>query len=210
MADAIAGGGGADVLAKVIVAQASEEAEKVRQAAQAEGNRIIAEAQAQAVERHAAENREELDRMRKEMVSELALARFEARRGLLSAREELIEEIFAELPKALDALRNDPSYVRLLSQLAREAIDALEGDRFAVVVAPEDKAAAERALREGEAGTIDIQADPAVRGGCVVWQADRRAYYDNSFAAIVAREKPRLRPLVAQWLWGTEESWEVS
>ena len=210
MADAIAGGGGADVLAKAIVAQASEEAEKIRQAAHAEADRSIAEAHARAVERHAAENREEMDRMRKEMVTELALARFEARRLLLNAREELIEEIFAELPRALDALRNDPSYLRLLSQLAREAIDALEGDCFVVVVAPEDKAAAERALREGEAVRIDIQADPAVRSGCVVWQADRRAYYDNSFAAIVGREKPRLRPLVAQWLWGTEESWEVS
>ncbi|HXR25899.1 MAG TPA: V-type ATP synthase subunit E family protein, partial [Candidatus Binataceae bacterium] len=119
MADAIAGGGGADVLAKAIVAQASEEAEKIRQAAHAEADRIIAEAHARAVERHAAENREEMDRMRKEMVTELALARFEARRLLLNAREELIEEIFAELPRALDALRNDPSYLRLLSQLAR-------------------------------------------------------------------------------------------
>jgi len=151
-----------------------------------------------------------MDRVRKEAATELALARFEARRRLLSAREELIEEIFAELPKALDALRNDPSYVRLLSELAREAIDALDGDRFVVAVAPEDKAAAEQALREGEAKKMDIQADPGVRGGCLIWQADRRAYYNNSFTAIVTRDKPRLRPLVAQWLWRTEESWQVS
>jgi len=215
MADAVAAEEGADVLAKAILGQAKEEAEKIRHAAQAEADNIIAEAHGRAVERHAAEDREQTDRMRQEMVAELALARFEARQRLLSAREELIEETFAELPRALDALRKDPSYVRILSQLAREAIDALEGDSFVVVVAPEDKAAAGQALREAEAKRrearkIEIETDPGVRGGCVVWQADRRAYYDNSFAAILGREKPRLRPLVAQWLWGTEESWEVS
>ncbi|MGD0074713.1 MAG: V-type ATP synthase subunit E [Candidatus Binataceae bacterium] len=215
MADAAAVGDSADVLARAIVAQAKEDAEKIRQAAQAEADQIIAEAQGRAVERHAAEGREQTDRIRKEMVTELALARFEARRRLLAAREELIEQTFAELPKALDALKQVPSYVQVLAQLVCEAIDALEGDRFVVMVAPEDMTVAEQALREseatrGEARKIDIEADSGMRGGCMVWQADRRAYYDNSFASIVGREKPRLRPLVAQWLWGTEESWEVS
>ena len=78
MADAAAVGDSADVLARAIVAQAKEDAEKIRQAAQAEADQIIAEAQGRAVERHAAEGREQTDRIRKEMVTELALARFEA------------------------------------------------------------------------------------------------------------------------------------
>lgn len=200
----------ADALAKAIVAQAEEEAKKVRETAQAEAKRIVAEAKAESDRRHASESREEMERARKETAAELALARFEARRSLLVAREELIEQVFAELPAAIDRLRKDASYPRLLSGLMRNAIDALEGDRFIVTVAPEEQAAAEQTIREVGVGKVDIEQDPGVRGGCIVWQADRRAYYDNSFTAIVTRDKPRLRPMVAQWLFGTDESWQVS
>ena len=203
-------GASADILAKAIVAQAEQEAKKLRETAQAEARRILADAQAERERRHASESREEMERVRKQTATELALARFQARRSLLGAREELIEAVFAELPNALDALRKDASYPRLLSELARHAIGVLDGERFIVAVAAEDKGAAERAMREAGIEKVDIETDPGVRGGCVVWQADRRAYYDNSFAAIVAREKPRLRPMVAEWLWGTDESWQVS
>ncbi len=203
-------GPGADTLAKAIVAQAEEEAKKVRQAAEAEAKRILAEAKAESDRRRASESREEINRVRRETATELALARFHARRGLLDAREKLVEQVFAELPAALGKLRNDASYPRLLAGLAREAMAALEAERFIVKVAPEDRPAAEGAMREGDARNIEIEKDAGVREGCVVWQADRRAYYDNSFTAIVARGKPRLRPMVAEWLFGTDESWQVS
>jgi|GEM_PF-5194825 vacuolar-type H+-ATPase subunit E/Vma4 len=203
-------GPSADILAKAIVAQAEEEAKKLRQSAEAEAKRILAEAKAERDRRHAIESREETARVRRQTATELALARFEARQSLLKAREELIEQVFAELPAALDTLRKSASYPRLLAGLVREAAAALQGDRFIVKVAPEDRPAAEQAMRADDGPKVQIEEDAGLRGGCVVYQEDRRAYYDNSFAAIVARDKQRLRPMVAQWLFGTDESWQVS
>lgn len=197
-----------DVLASAIVAQAEEEAVKTREAAKVEADRIVAQAEAETRERRAGASREEMERVRKETAIELALARFEARRRFLNAREELIEEVFADCSEGLEELRKDDFYSRLLANLAREAFDSLDGDSFLIMVAPEDKAAAERVLKDAE--RVEIKADPDVRGGCVVWQEDRRAYYDNSFTAIVERERPRLRPLVAEWLLGAEQQWRKS
>lgn len=203
-------GPSADVLAKAIVAQAEEEAKKIRQTAEAEAERILAEAKAEKDKRDASESREETARVRKQAATELALARFEARHGLLKAREELIEQVFVELPAALDALRKSAAYPRLLAGLVHEATAALQGERFIVKVAPEDRSAAAQAMGDNDGEKIQIEEDADVRGGCVVWQEDHRAYYDNSFTAIVARAKPRLRPMVAEWLFGKDESWRVS
>ncbi len=209
MADRMARGApSADVLASAIVAQAEEEAAKTRESAKVEAERIVAQAEAEALESRAGASREEMERVRKETATELALARFDARRRFLNAREELIEAVFADASKGLEELRKGDSYSHLLTDLAREAFDSLDGDSFLVLVAPEDKATVERVLND--AGRVEIAADPDVRGGCVVWQKDRRAYYDNSFTAIVERERPLLRPLVAEWLLGAEQQWRKS
>lgn len=211
MDDKLPGGAaGADVLASAIIAEAEAEAVKTRETAKAEADRIIRDAEAEAAERHSSASREEMDRVHRETATELALAGFEARRQVLNAREELIEDVFNDLWTALDTLKKSDSYPRMLAVLAREALSALDGDEFIVEVAPGDESVARRALVDGRAEQLEIHADPAIRGGCIVWQRDRRAYYDNSFAAIVERDKPHLRPLVAEWLWGAGQQWQKS
>ena len=53
-----------------------------------------------------------------------------------------------------------------------------------------------------------LQGRQGIDGGCIVWQQDRHALYDNTFASILGRQKERLRPIIAAWLWGDEGHWQ--
>jgi V/A-type H+-transporting ATPase subunit E len=199
----------AELLAQTIIAQAQEEADKIRQAAKAEAARLIAAAETDAAGRHQAVRAAEASRAHQEKSRGIALARLEARRLFLQAREDMLEQVFSRTKTALATSRKAPQYLGLLARLMHEGMTALAGERFTIEVAPEDQALARQALDvptlQGQA--IEVQGRQGIDGGCIVWQQDRRALYDNTFASILRRQKERLRPLIAAWLWGDAGYW---
>jgi vacuolar-type H+-ATPase subunit E/Vma4 len=201
---------GPELLARAIIAQAQEEAEKIRQAARAEADTLIAEAEAEAARRRQVAVEEEKARALKEKSKALALAELEAHRLFLHAREELLERVFARTVEALATLREQPEYSGLLLQLVQEGMVTLAGEEFIVEVAPEDLSLAEQ-VRSSPAWCgkkLEVQAAEEVGGGCIVWRQDRSAFYDNRLVGILARQKEQLRPLIATWLFGREKYWQ--
>jgi V/A-type H+/Na+-transporting ATPase subunit E len=194
----------ANRLADAVLAQANEEADRIRQAATAEASRSIAEAEAEAAaRREAAAKMRDAEALRSQVAAR-ALSRLEARRELLEAREKLIERVFARSAEALESLRTHHEYASVLSRLVREAVDALGEKSFIVEVAPEDLPVAEHVTASIATPelTIEPRARDGLRGGCIVWRGDRRAFCDNTFIAVLSRNRPRLRALVAECLWG--------
>jgi vacuolar-type H+-ATPase subunit E/Vma4 len=194
----------ADRLAQALLAQAKEEADRIRQAAAEEASRSIADAEVEATERREAATRMRDAEALRSQIAALALARLEARRQLLEVREQLIEAVFSRSAEALQSLRTRPEYASVLSRLVREGADALGGESLIVEVAPEDLpvAANVAASIATPALIVEPRARDALLGGCIVWRGDRRAFCDNTFSAVLSRNKPRLRALVAEWLWG--------
>lgn len=197
----------ADRLAQALLAEAKEEAERIRRAAAEEAGRSIAEAEAEAAERREAAARMRDAEARRSQVAALALARLEARRQLLEAREHLIERVFALAAAALEALRARPEYESVLARLVGEGVAALGGQSFVLEVAPEDLPIAERVAGSMASSNLAIEtrAREGLAGGCIVWRADRRAFSDDTFVAALSRNKPRLRALVAHWIWGDSQ-----
>ena len=195
-----------DLLTQAILAQGEAEAKKIREDAETEAARIISEAEREASRRQELAKTTAAARMQRENVSALAVARLEERKQILEAREELIERVFAKVKERLETLREAPSYLPVLVNLVREAIDALEGEDFLVAVAQQDYDLAEQALASApiEGKRIEVRADDRVRGGCIVSQSDGRSLYDNTFDSIIARYRLQLRELAAQTLWGTD------
>src|SRR6266542_101112 len=194
----------ADRLAEALLAQAKEEAGRIRRAAVEEASRSIAEADAEAKARREAAARMRDAEARRSQVAALALARLEARRQLLEARERLIEGVFTLSAEALESLRTRPEHTSVLAQLTREGMDALGGESFVLEVASEDLPIAERVADSMATSKLVIEprAREGLASGCIVWRGDRRAFCDNTFIAVLSRNKPRLRALVAEWLWG--------
>lgn len=200
---------GAELLAQAIIAQAQEEAAKIRAAAKAAADALIAEAEAEATKRREIIAEEERARALKEQDKALALAELEARRLFLRTREELIERVFIRAEEALATFRKHPQYPGLLQHLLQEGIAALAGDEFVVEVAPADLSLAEQVCSSPAwcGKRVAVQATEGIGGGCLVWQQDRRAYSNNSLIGILSRHTERLRPLVAAWLFGEEKYW---
>ncbi|HYB89554.1 MAG TPA: V-type ATP synthase subunit E, partial [Candidatus Binataceae bacterium] len=196
----------AERLTGAILAQAREEAEKIRQAANAEAERLVGEARSEAAAHAELTEEKAKARALQEKAKGLAAAKLQARQFFLQGREELLDDLFDRASDALAGLRKKPEYPALLLQLAEQAIAALAGDEFVVEVPPDDVALAEQSLSAIQK-KIEMRANPEVGGGCIVWQKDRRAFYDNTLGSIFAGQKPQLRFLVAQWLWGDEARW---
>jgi vacuolar-type H+-ATPase subunit E/Vma4 len=200
-----------DPLARAILAQAESEAKKIKQAAEVTAQQLVAEAEREAGKQREAALLVQADRTKRESASTLAAARLETRQRILEAREELIDRVFAKVEERFEGLRKDPAYRRILVDLVREGAAALEGENFIVAVTTDDYDLASQALRSMplEGKQIEVRPDEQVHGGgCIIWQSDRRSFYDNTFDSIIARHRSRLRMLVAEILWGKETRWD--
>ena len=118
--------------------------------------------------------------------------------------------MFARVTEALATLRKKPEYPGLLLQLVQEGMVTLAGEGFVVEVAPKDLPLAEQVPSSPtlRGKRVEVRAAEGIDGGCMVWRQDRGAFYNNSLASILSRQKERLRPLVATWLFGEEKYWQ--
>jgi V/A-type H+-transporting ATPase subunit E len=195
-------------LADAILAQAAAEAKQIIAAAQAEAERIVAEAREQESRQSAAALLDAEEKAKREGVVEIAAASLDCRRKLLQAREELIDRVFDKVKERLVAIRNSDEYWKILLDLIREGCRAIGKSNLIVETAAADREAAIRAVAAIENISIKVQANDGINhGGCIVSDSDRRVIFDNTFEAIVARHRGRLRKQVAEALWGRDVRW---
>jgi vacuolar-type H+-ATPase subunit E/Vma4 len=178
---------------------ARRESAAIIAAAEAEAARIYADAEVSA------------DKARREMTAaaladaarrrEMLLASVPAEAGKLrlARQEAMLEAIKAEALARLPSEAASAGKTAVLASLAAQAVSCMEGDKFSVALAADDKAAAaglsaeiERLVGRGPL-QITIEERPGPGGGVIVRDGEGRQYWDNSFKARLERSWPELR-----------------
>lgn len=185
-------------LEEEIVADAERQAQRLERQAQREADRIREEAREKAEKeadrtRRRAEERAEQERARAEALIGQEVAATRRR-----ARQQILEEVRDRALQKLRELADDDRYEDVLVQLAVRAVDAMEGDRFELLLRDEDKeglgddlpgrvaqAAEEQLDREVEIALSDESLDGS--GGLLVRDESARQVADQTFEGRMER-----------------------
>jgi len=192
-----------ELLARAIMVEARDEAEQLHADAREKADAIRKRAQEQAQsERKAilARAKEDADRLRSQSS---ATSQLKSRSMQLEQREKLLNEVFDEARKKLDAVKKRPDYGAIVAMLAHEALSQLE--------------AAEAEVRADEATQKVLKLDDLSKEfngkfrfgekledgtGVVVSTAGGRLHYDNTLETRLTRLQGSLRSSVYKLLMG--------
>lgn len=187
---------------KAIERDASKEREKVLNDARIEADKIIKDTEA------------ELKRLKDERINELKVysekdriltitrAEREARMFLLSAREEILSEVFVKAERKIFELKKGGKYSDILKRLFRETVDKgreeIDTDELMVYISEDDL----HLLRDTAVSQrIEIKAGKEVAEGVIVASRDDRFKLINTLKSRMERAKMDLLPLLNQMLF---------
>ncbi|MCL6584075.1 MAG: V-type proton ATPase subunit E [bacterium] len=197
-----------EILARVIMEDAFQEAEAILDKARKEAASIQREAlRVQAEMRRQAENSQtnlDIFLAKAKMVSQAELA---ARMEIIGQKEAILQEVLDVVRQELYALVRYPDYAsHLLSRLTLEALGWLEGEEFIIQVNSRDRQLftddllALLSAQSGKKLTLSEQT-PDIEGGVIVVRSDGRLLYDNSLEAIFQRSEEVMRSAAARLLF---------
>lgn len=192
-----------ELLARAIMVEAREEADKLRAEAKEKAEAIRRRAQEQAEsERKAilARAREDADRLRSQSS---ATSQLKSRSAQLEQREKMLNEVFEAVRKQLGAVRNRPDYGAIVAMLAREAFSQLKASEAEV----QADDAAQQALKLDDLakelnGKFSFGAKLTEGTGVVVSAAGGKLHYDNTLETRLSRLQGSLRAAVYKTLMG--------
>jgi V/A-type H+-transporting ATPase subunit E len=195
-----------ELLCQAIHAQGREEAEAILARARQEAANLVAAAQAQRREVLERTKGEVQAQARLEARSDLDRAELEGKRRVTQAKEALLNEVFAQGMERLMSFRQTPAYREWLRRTLLAALEALEGASFQVAAHPEE---ANWLTPEflGQVGQesgrrLNFAPDPDLTpGGFMVVREDGKVRFDETFAAIIERQRESLRAELARRLW---------
>jgi len=133
------------------------------------------------------------------LIKAQSAAHLEASALILSAKDKIINGIFAEAAQKLNSL-SGAQLKQALKNLMAEACSQF-GPGMVVTVKKEDLALAQQIAKELKLDA-KLEADPLVKDGVIVSNPDRTSVVLNRFADRMARAKPALTSSLAQILWG--------
>lgn len=204
-----------EVLGSEVIADAGRRSERVRRRGERDAARIRQRAEQEA--QKAAQDILTEARRRAEQASQevLATVEVEARKADLALKEEVIAACLEAAWQTLLA-KDGYEYATVLVSLAASAIAQMPGEQFVLQVGDDDTERAgedlcrriEDAVSADRGRQVRVRLSPEhphIAGGCVVFSADGRLRYDNSFEARRRRHYQQLRQLAARDLFGTEE-----
>ena len=192
-----------EMLARAIMVEAREEAEQLQTEAKEKAAAILKRAQEEAeAERKAILDRakQDADRLRSQAS---ATAQLKARSMQLEQREKLLDSVFTEVKKQLEAVKNRPDYNAIVAMLAREALTQLRVTE-AEVRADEST---QKALKLDEIskelnGKFSLGGKLEEGTGIVVDAAGGKLHYDNTLETRLSRLQGTLRSSVYKVLMG--------
>ncbi len=192
-----------ELLARAIMAEARDEAEQLYAEAREKAEAIRRRAQEQAEsERKAilARAKEDADRLRSQSS---ATSLLKARSMQLEQREKILNEVFEETRKQLDAVKKRPDYAAIAAMLAREALTQLNASDAEI----RTDEATQKALKLDELSrelngkfTFGRQLEEGI--GVVVSAAGGKLQYDNTLETRLNRLQGSLRSSVYKALMG--------
>lgn len=195
-----------EMLERAIMVEANEEAAQLLAEAKEKADAIRKRAQAEAeAERKAILDRakQDADRLRSQA---LATTQLKSRSAQLEEREKLLDGVFEEVKKQLDAIKKRPDYDAIATLLLREALTQLRVNK-AEIKADE---LTQKALKKGALDEIskELKGEFTLSGaleegtGVVVDAADGKIHYDNTLETRLSRLQSALRSSVYKVLMG--------
>ena len=196
---------GAERISRRILSDAQSRAEGLLAEATEEASAIVAEA-----EKEAAKRKEQiLERAQKETEEQkrriLGIAQLDARKEILVAKQEIIEEAFQQALKKLANLE-EATYFRNLRQMLLASIRT--GEEI-IILSPRDKVRIpakfwkdlEKELKAtGRTGKTSLgQESPEIEGGFIL--QSEGVEINNSFNALLSMQRDELEPEVAAMLF---------
>jgi len=200
-------------LREEILSDATKRAERTLKGAKADADKLQAEAKKKADQTTEETMVRAEERARERARVELATLPLERRRMELGARDQVVEEIFAESMEKLRAREHDAAEV--IARLALAAAGEMSRTELVLRVTREDhelvdEAFIERLAAKAPAGTTFCRGEPLAdsTGGVLVQTADAREVFDNTFEARLRRFRTDLRDEIASQLWGPRKDEE--
>ena len=193
-------------LERAILIEAREEAEQMQVEAKEKAEAIHKRAQEQAESERKAvldRAREDADRLRSQST---ATAQLKARSSQLEHREKVLDNVFTEVKKQLDAVKKRPDYDAIAALLLREALTQLRVGK-ADIRADEST---QKALKKGALDEIakELKGEFTISGaldegtGVVVDASAGKIHYDNTLETRLSRLQNTLRASVYKVLMG--------
>lgn len=192
-----------ELLARAIMTEAREEAEHLQAEAREKADAIRKRAGEQAeAERKTILDRakEDAERLRSQSS---ATSLLKSRSRQLEEREKVLNEVFAEVRKRLDAVRKRPDYGEIASMLAREALTQLKAaDAEVRTDETTQKALNLDALAKELNGKFSLGKPLEEGSGVAVSAAGGKLQYDNTLETRLSRLQSSLRSSVYKVLMG--------
>ncbi|MGQ9603665.1 MAG: V-type ATP synthase subunit E [bacterium] len=200
------------------IAPESVMVEKMLSDARSEADRIIEKARF-ALESGRKRAEIEAEEIRKDMIArtvgqiekirkrEISLAKMEARRTLLNAREKLISIAYESIRRRLSDMRREPIYRESLLNLSSEAIKSVGGDRVILRFSNLDRNVVDQGFLDELLKRTDKRIEVEVRmdlsdekAGCIALSGDQRVVFDNTYDARMKRLEQTLRARIVEEL----------
>jgi vacuolar-type H+-ATPase subunit E/Vma4 len=192
-----------ELLARAIMAEARDEAEQLHVEAKEKAEVIRKRAQEQAESERKvilARAKEDADRLRSQSS---ATTQLKARSSQLEQREKILNGVFDEVRKQLDAVKKRPDYGEIAAMLAREALSQLKATEAEVRVdETTQKALKLDDLSKELSGKFNFGEKLEDGTGVVVNAASGKLHYDNTLETRLSRLQGSLRSSVYKMLMG--------
>ena len=192
-----------ELLARAILTEARDEAEQMQAEAKEKAEAIRKRAQEQAEsERKLILDRanQDAERLRSQSV---ATAQLKSRSTQLESREKLLDGVFNEVKKQLDAVKKRPDYSAIAAMLTREALTQLKATK-AEVRADEStwKLLNLAEISKELNGQFSMGSKLEEGTGVVVDASGGKLHYDNTLETRLSRLQNSLRSSVYKVLMG--------
>lgn len=192
-----------ELLARAIMVEAREEAERLQAEAKEKAEAIRKRAQEEAESERRdilARAKEDADRLRSQST---ATSQLKTRSMQLEQREKILNDVFDEVRKQLDAVKKRPDYDTIAAMLAREALSQLKATE-AEVRADEStqKALKLDDLSKELNGKFTFGEKLEDGTGVIVSAAGGKLHYDNTLETRLSRLQGSLRSSVYKMLMG--------
>lgn len=118
----------------------------------------------------------------------------------LAARAAALERVFVAADRQFAPLASHPGLAGLLAATVGDGLSFLPTGTATVACSGAFAGATRAALEALHRGDVSVRVDDAVAAGVVIEAADGSMVVDATFARRLARERPRLSPVIARRL----------
>lgn len=129
------------------------------------------------------------------------LTKGENKEILIKTKETIVSKAFRDAEHRLSNLRNDPKYPAIFNKLAREAIEAVGGEKFRIHIDKRDEYHMKRILSDMNLSG-EIIADLQCSGGLVVSTRNESVTISNTLESRLERAKERKKLEVYTVMYG--------